>query len=207
GLVAGAIAFGIAEKRHSATLAAALAAGQARLAESYCDRGLALCRQGDGGQGLLWLARGLETAPDGADELRHFLRASLAAWRCQGSPLGCVRPQDGVVTAAAFSPDGTVCATGGRDGALRLWDPATGRPLGEPGLHAGPVWAVAFSPDGKAILTGSGNAKGGEARLWDAATGQPLGEPLAHPAAVRSVAFGPGGQTLVTVCDAKAARF
>jgi hypothetical protein len=161
GLASGAVLFGLTEQRHSAALATALRAEQARLAESYGDRGLVLCRQGESGLGLLWLARGLETAPEGGDDLRRFLRTSLAAWRGQVSPPRAVLAHDGSVWAVACSPDGRTCATGGADGVVRLWDAATGRAVGSPLAQAAPVWAVAFAPDGRTLLTGSGTYKGG----------------------------------------------
>ena len=40
-------------------------------------------------------------------------------------------PVDGV-TAVAFSPDDTLLATAGRDGTVRLWNPATDRRVGAP---------------------------------------------------------------------------
>ena len=104
---------------------------------------------------------------------------------------------------AAFSPVGSLLATAGADGYVRLWDPVTGRPAGEP-LPADPgpngsVDAVAFSPSGKLLATADGD---GYVRLWDPATGRPVGKPLpgdlANGEGVHGVAFSPDGKLLAS---------
>ena len=72
------------------------------------------------------------------------------------------------VRAVAFSPDGTILATGGYDNILRLWDVATGRKRAELSGHTGRIESLAFSPDGRAIASGALDG----VRLWDVATGR-----------------------------------
>ena len=61
-----------------------------------------------------------------------------------------------VVTAAAFSPDSSLIATGSyEDGTLRLVESATGKLLSEIQVSMFGVGALAFSPDGKYLVTPS----------------------------------------------------
>ncbi len=54
-----------------------------------------------------------------------------------------------VIFGVAYSPDGKLVATGGRDLSLRLWDAATGKEVRKMTGHRGDVFGVAFSPDGQ----------------------------------------------------------
>ncbi|WP_224248594.1 WD40 repeat domain-containing protein [Hyalangium gracile] len=56
--------------------------------------------------------------------------------------------------AVAFSADGGLLATAGRDGAVRLFDGATGEPKGQV-VTEEPLTAVAFHPSGRYIVAGS----------------------------------------------------
>jgi WD40 repeat protein len=56
--------------------------------------------------------------------------------------------------AVAFSPDSGLVVTAGRDGAVRLFDAATGEPKGSVPTEE-PLTAVAFHPSGRYVVVGS----------------------------------------------------
>lgn len=81
-----------------------------------------------------------------------------------------LRGHTGPVQALAFSPDGTLLASGSTDEQLRLWNGRTGEARGKPISHGAPVRTVAFSRDGQRMATGS-YAVAGQAmlRIWNPA--------------------------------------
>ena len=131
-----------------------------------------------------------------------------------GTPLGApvpagTDPANPAVTALAFSPNDRILATGGYDGSVRLWNPATRHLMSGPLHEVTPdavtiligVSSLAFSPDSKILAVGTGD---GMVHLRNAVTGaliRSLG-PVDAPAAghakpeISSLAYSPDGKNL-----------
>ncbi|MBC8871846.1 MAG: protein kinase [Planctomycetes bacterium] len=124
-------------------------------------------------------------SPDG-----RWLAASslndIAIWDLKdASPLPRLRGHTSTIRALAFSPDGRLLASSGKDRRVKIWSwaDATQRLS----IEGGPavVETLCFSPDGKTLLTSGRQVP---LTAWQVATGRkyfPMTEPLEH------VLFGP----------------
>lgn len=102
----------------------------------------------------------------------------------------------GGVLDAAFSPDGSVLATGHRGKTARLWDPETGEPVVILTGHEEMVDAVTFSEDSQTLCTASFDMV---VKKWSVRTHEVLKNiRLVASAPVSSMKFTPGGRGLIT---------
>ncbi len=62
-----------------------------------------------------------------------------------------------------YSPDGAKLATGGNNGAVKLWNAETGELLATYLGHKTAIHSVAFNPDGTLLASGS---RDGTVRIW-----------------------------------------
>jgi WD40 repeat protein len=138
-------------------------------------------------------------SPDGTKLLTGSNDHSLKLWNpTTGAQLVECKPYDekafpkgheDSVFCAAFSPDGTIIASGGSDRQIKLWNVANGqviRELANPKLKPGPlpapllahpgwVYGVRFTPDGKTLVSAGGAPMNrGFLGVWNVADGKLL---------------------------------
>lgn len=97
------------------------------------------------------------------------------------------------VKSIAYSPNGELLASGGKDGLVIIHRVIDGRVLRTLVGHSAAVNSVQFSPDGKTVASGSWD---NSVRLWDTTSGELLRSFKKHDAGVNSVDFSPDGTVI-----------
>ena len=134
--------------------------------------------------------------PERAPELRRVGSPQLedGAGAAAGSDdqhlLRVINISSSWIHAVAIRPQGDMLVSGSSDGALRLWDVATGQYLGVLLGHERWVSAVVFSPDGETIASASHD---GTVRLWESDSGELIRILKGHTGPVSHLAFSPDG--------------
>jgi WD40 repeat protein len=180
-------------------------------AVAFTPDGSVLASGDDSGTIKLWDVAGrtcLETLPGGDSDtaglafapsgkiLYHACRDGIRTWDLAArSQTTFAKNQTDNLSCLALSRDGRLLAAGNSDGAITLWDAATGKEVRTLAAHGKRVRSVAFSPDGKALASGAWDKV---AKLWDVATGKERFILMGHPGQVMAVAFSPDGQLLAT---------
>jgi eukaryotic-like serine/threonine-protein kinase len=193
--LAGEIEVWLAEVSYRSEQERALHEAKRSLARLSIERAQNLFTRDMPNEGMLWLARALESIPPDSLGIERAVRASLSGWHSRAKQVERTLAHGTAVYSVVFSPDGRMLATVGADRALRLWDVAKGGLLSSPIRHEKAIRAIAFSPDGRIVATASDD---GAMRQWDAMTGGPVGRPCLHGAAVTAISFSPDGSRIAT---------
>ncbi|NQU38358.1 MAG: protein kinase [Lentisphaerae bacterium] len=110
---------------------------------------------------------------------------------------------DGVVTAAAFSPDGQLAVTGARDGELMVWDASQEGGAMTLGGHAGAVVTARFDPTASRVVTA---AEDGYVRIWDTTDGRLIRTLNRQTGRLTCATFSPDGRQIVSASDGGTTR-
>jgi WD40 repeat protein len=104
----------------------------------------------------------------------------------------------------AISPDGKTIASASGDGAVGLWDMATGEARRPPLTgHTGAVYSVAFSPDGRYLASGD---FAGQVLLWDVTHGYSQQTLFRNDGWAYHLAFSPDSKLLAASFSSKAVQ-
>ncbi|HWE01010.1 MAG TPA: c-type cytochrome domain-containing protein [Tepidisphaeraceae bacterium] len=134
------------------------------------------------------MVESLAFSPDGATLASGSFR-EVKLWRAAPSDAK-VELGTKPATCLVSNPDGTLLATAGEDGVVRLWESATGKSDGELTGNDSPTVGLCFSPDGAKV---AGVSKDKAIHVWDVASRKPFGH-VESPNEIRCVAFVAAGK-------------
>lgn len=124
-----------------------------------------------------------------------FLSLPIAANSSSPQLVREIVTEHGPMDAVAFSPDGRLLATGGRDNLIRLWDVATGTQQRILEVNMDWVTDLVWHPDNRTLISGS---RDGTVRITDTQTGRIQQIITAHSDPVTSLALTTDGDILAT---------
>ena len=125
--------------------------------------------------------------------------SQVRIWDREGNPLPFPEMShgDAWIFNVAYSPDGSLIASGDFDGDLAIWSAESGKRHHLIKAHGPPVNALAFSRDGKLLATASFDHV---VKLWDVATGLLVREFSGHTDTIYGLSFGQENDRLASSC-------
>jgi WD40 repeat protein len=127
----------------------------------------------------------------------YFVWTALAlgvSWSAPGVEFVAQTGHTNAIDAVAYSPDGSLLASGGHDAIIKLWDVRTGSEIRALAGHANTVTSLAFSRDGRMLVSGSLDST---IRFWDVESGKVV-RTIDRSTGVTSVAVSPDGNILAS---------
>ncbi len=155
----------------------------------------AIARLGKGA--ISWGDRAVAFSPDGQ---RLAVASSIGIWlydvaTSRELELSLTPMHYSAPPGVAFSPDGTILASGGHG--IKLWDVVTRTEIATLDMNF-IFYSVSFSPDGAILASGGSGSSDGTVNLWDVATGTNIATLEGHSGNVHSVSFSPDGTILAS---------
>jgi len=145
--------------------------------------------------GTLW---GVDLHPAGRWLAVGHAEGELLLWDLQGAAREPrrVRAHDGGVRSVAFSPDGTLLATSGTDGRVRLWQVPSWRLHRDLAVHRDVAMGLAFRPDGELLASGGLDGVVHVSRTGSGKLVHKLGGGRGSRMRIYGVTFSPDGKRL-----------